>query len=690
MINKKIIHEFNYNNKKIKIETGLICRNSSSSVFISINDTKVIISILEIEKKKNNDFFPLTVNYYERSYSLGKFPNNALNREIRQNENEILISRLIDRSIRPSLTNITNYNNELYITVIALSMEEDVNPDIISIIGVSSALSILINNFDPIFCIRLSIDKNNKFIINPNISLYEKNDLNIIISGNENSITMIESKSNLIDYNIILDSIDFSINNSKLIIYNIKEFVYKYYKNNNINKKKYNISNIYKDFYLKNIVYNLTNKKINNLFNIKNKNNRILEINNIKKKLLLDINNILSSNYNEDDILKYLNKNIKEKFRYFIYKNSIRLDNRKYNEIRDINVIFNILPKTHSSCLFIKENTQSLITITLGNDNKNISLKNKNFIFHYNFLNYCFGEIGFLSFPKRREIGHGKLAYNSIFPIIPESNNFPYTIRLVSEIFESDGSSSMASVCGASLALMNLGISKEHIAGVAMGLIFIDNNEYIILSDITGEEDNYGDMDMKISGNCNYISALQMDVKICNNINVDLIRNVFFEAKKSIKNILEKMNYKISKPNKISKNLPIFKIIKIDVNYIKNIIGKGGNVIKKIINETNSEIDIDNDGTIKILSNNKEKLNLTLEKINNLLFIPKIGDIYFGKIIKKNNKGIILYIKKINKQFFVNYNIKNNNFNINEEVKVKIININNNKKIIFNILKNEK
>ncbi|BBA85380.1 polyribonucleotide nucleotidyltransferase [endosymbiont of Sipalinus gigas] len=666
-----ITKNFKYGEYNIKLETGFIARQSSSSIIASMNDTKVLITVVENDSYSFKNFLPLTVNYYERSYSLGKFPNNFLKREIKQNENEILISRLIDRSIRPLFDK--NYFNEIQITIISLSINPDINPDVISIIGTSVALSILdIPFYGPISTSRIAYINNN-FILNPLKNKMESSSLDLIISCNNKTITMIESFSKDILDEILIEAIFFGYKNQLNIIDCLNEFIINV-KNKiilNINNKYTESNNLYE--LISNIVYD----DVNIIYLIKDKNLRKIKIENIKKILLDKIDDVLSD-YSESEILYHFNDIEKNIFRNKILNNMIRIDDRKFDDIREINIIRKFLPRVHGSVLFTRGETQSLVTITLGMMDKN---SNDRLLFHYNFLPFSTGEISNIGYPKRREIGHGNLSKRSILPLIPDINIFPYCIRIVSEILESNGSSSMASVCGASLALMDAGIPiKNHVAGIAMGLLKYSDDKYIILTDISGEEDNFGDVDIKISGSYNGIMSLQMDTKI-NDLNINILKDIIIKSREALIKILNIMNNNISKyDKKLSKFAPVINTINICKSKIKNIIGKGGITIKNIIKETGSNIDINDDGVIKILSPNNKIYLETLNKINNILYIPNIGDLYIGTIIKILDIGLIVNIDDINKKGIIKKNILTNlnkKFIIGQKINVKIINMNN-------------
>ncbi|WMC18868.1 MAG: polyribonucleotide nucleotidyltransferase [Enterobacteriaceae bacterium PSpicST2] len=678
--------KFKYGQNNVKFITGLVARQADASVIVDIDDTVVLVTIVKDKViKKEQNFLLLTVNYQERSYAAGKIPGSFFRREGRPNENEILISRLIDRPIRPLLPK--NLNNEIQIIATVISLNPQINPDIVSIIGTSVVLALSdIPFLSPIGAARIGYI-NNKYILNPTIKQLKESNLNLIVSGNSKAILMVESESNLINEDILLNAIIYGYEKQQIIIKNIKKFV------KEVGKKKNNCYNNEINESLNNKILNLSKNFLIKAYNIINKNERNLKINEIKKNILnkLITENKIFNNDEVENIFKNIEKQIlREKI---IYTNK-RIDGRKKDEIRNLDIRTNFLPRTHGSALFTRGETQALVTVTLGTTkdaqtfDELICNKIDNFIFHYNFPSYSTGEIGILSLPKRREVGHGRLAKKSILPIIPDFNIFPYTIRIVSEITESNGSSSMASVCGASLALMDAGVPiKLPIAGIAMGLIKI-GKKFIILTDIIGEEDNLGDMDFKISGSYNGITSLQIDMKI-EGITKEIISKTLDKAKIARLYILKKMFNVIKKPKmEISKFAPKIKIIKIKQNKIKDLIGKGGSVIRSITEETGTTIEIENNGAIKIYSDNFEKINYAINKINKITAEIEVGGIYKGKITKIVDFGAFLSINGgkeglIHISQITNKKIKrvSDYLKINQEIFVKVIEIDNNGRI---------
>ncbi len=685
---KNNIFEFKYGNFIIKLETGVIARQSTSSIIASIGDTVVIVTLvcndqLNVEQK----FFPLSVYYQEKFYSAGKIPGSFFRREGRSSDIEVIISRLIDRSIR-SLFN-RNILNEIQIVVNVISIDPEITADILSIIAVSAVLSISgIPCIEILGAARIGYI-NKKFVLNPTVSQMNYSDLNLVIAGTKNGITVIDISSNNLSEKLILSAIDFGYTKYLKVIKYINLFS---------SFKKYNIVDF--DFsYLKNCISNDLKKYINSFCKIKIeklyslflcKKNRNKQLNIIKDSLIF---NLIENKYDfkEHLVFEEFEKIEKKIIIKNLLNNNIRIDKRKCNDIRNIDIKVGFLPKrVHGSALFTRGETQALVTVTLGTskDAQNfndiyLGDRTDKFIFHYNFPPYSVGEIGSIGIPKRREIGHGYLAKKGILPVLPNNKIFPYTIRIVSDILESNGSSSMASVCGASLSLMDAGVPiKCNVSGVAMGL-FISKNKNFILSDIIGDEDRLGDMDFKVIGTYDGITAIQMDMKV-KGINYNIIKNSLYESKDSRLYILDKMNSYINKNNiKISKFAPRIFTYNINIDKIKYIIGKRGSVIKKLTEKHNCLIEIEDNGVIKIISSNENDVNNVINNIKKITEDLKIGNIYKVKITKivefglfvlfENGKEGLLHISSI-----IKFNINNifKFFKIGQFIFVKVLDIN--------------
>lgn len=677
-----IVHKFKYGKHIVTLETGIMARQSTAAVMVSMDETAVFITVVCQKKAKiEQNFFPLTVNYQERAYSVGRIPGSFFRREGRPSNNETLVSRLIDRSIRPLFPR--NFFNEVQVVATVVSVNPQINPDIVSIIGVSAALSLSGLPFNgPIGASRIGFI-NNKYILNPTIKEIKKSNLDLIISSTKKAILMVESEAVFLSEEKIINAITYGHNQQKIIIDNINIFVIK------SGKKCWNWEPPLKiDNILVNKILELSEKRIKKAYQIVEKKERFENINLIKSEV---INYILLENTNisENEINEILYSIEKQIVRTKIINGDMRIDGREKDMIRSLDIRTGILPRTHGSSLFTRGETQALVTVTLGTtkDAQNLDeltgeKTTDNFIFHYNFPPYSVGETGIMSSPKRREIGHGNLAKRSILAVMPKIEEFPYTIRIVSEITESNGSSSMASVCGASLALMDAGVPiKSAVAGIAMGLIK-EGNKFVVLSDILSDEDYLGDMDFKVAGNKEGITALQMDIKI-EGITNDIIKIALHQAKSARIHILNVMEQAINIPKKdISKFAPRIYTIKININKIKNVIGKGGTVIRALTEETGTNIEINDDGIIKISSTDSEKANLAIRRIEEITSEIEVGCQYTGKIMRivefgafvsiKNGKEGLVHISQISEKRIAKIT---DHLKIGQEVLVKVLEI---------------
>lgn len=675
-----IVRKFKYGKHIVILETGMVARQANSSVMISMDDTKILVTIVVNEKPKvGQKFFPLIINYQERSYAAGRFPGGFFRREGRPSETEIFISRLIDRPIRPLFPQ--GFLNEIQIIVTVLSFDPQVNLDIVAIIGVSAALSLSSIPFKgPIGAARVGyID--NKYVLNPTFNELIFSKLDLIVSGTLDEILMVESEAKLLSEKQMLEAIIYGHNNQKVVINNINKLV------KDFGKLKYNFKYQKLNLILKNLVYLLIKNRLYSVYCVYEKKERSFLINIIKFDMIDKlINNSLFINKHELELI--FDDIIKNMMRKRILNRKLRIDGRKKNMIRELDIRTNILSRTHGSALFTRGETQVIVSVTLGTDcnAQNINYLSgeytDRFLLHYNFLPFCVGEIGIIGSPKRREIGHGRLIKRGILAIIPNYEQFPYTIRVVSEVTESNGSSSMASICGASLALMDAGVPiKTPVAGVAIGLIK-ESNDFILISDISGDEDYIGDMDFKVSGGFFGITALQMDIKV-KGITYEIIRLALNKAKASRLYILENMNKEINKPrDNISKFAPCIYIIKIDPKKIKDVIGKRGSVIRSLTEETGAIIEIEDNGIIKVSANINEKVCYAIRRIKEITIDIEVGHIYKGKVVRIVNFGAfilmdggkegLVHISKISSKYVEKVN---EYLEINQKVLVKVLEI---------------
>jgi polyribonucleotide nucleotidyltransferase len=677
--------EINLGNKIIKVETGKIAKQSTASVVVRCEETTVLATVVASDEPREGiDFLPLLVDYEEKFYAAGKIPGGFFKREGRPSNNAILTSRLIDRPLRPLFPK--EYMNDVQIIVTVLSYDQNNLPDVLAIIGASAALWISDIPFQhPIGAVRIGLIEN-ELVVNPTSQELESSELDLIIAGTKDSIMMMEGKACEVSEEIILKAINIAQESIKTIVESQEKLVNILGKSNT--KKEYNFSEITekKDKYYK-LIKNLYEPEIKEATCIIEKKER----ENLLKKILNKIMEKLS--IEEDDI--YFLKNIyddicREIIRNLIIKEKRRVDGRKLDDIRPISCEIGILPRVHGSALFTRGQTQALVITTLGTfkDRQFIDTleedSSERFYLHYNFPPFSVGEIRPRRSQSRREIGHGSLAEKALKSLIPLEDEFPYTIRVVSEILESNGSSSMATVCGGSLSLMDAGVPiKRPIAGIAMGLVK-ENEKIEILTDILGLEDHYGDMDFKAAGSSQGITAIQMDLKIAG-ISKNTLFDILQKSKKARLFILNQMNEVISEPKKdLSIYAPKIAILKIDPNKIGIVIGPSGKNIKKIIEVTGATIDIKEDGEIYISSINENSIKQAKKMIESLAKEAKVGDIYKGKVTRTTNFGAfveilpgkegLVHISKLSHKHVVKVE---DIVKVNDDILVKVIGIDN-------------
>ena len=633
--------EIQWGGKKLTLETGRIARQADGAVLATYGETVVLCTVVASkEPKEGVDFLPLTVNYQEKTFAAGKIPGGFFKREARPSDKETLISRLIDRPIRPLFPE--NYFNETQVVCTLLNLDKETSPDIVAFVGASAALALAGAPVQStVAAAKVGyIDK--KFVLNPSNSQLENSDLELIVAGTKDGVLMVESEVKQLTEKIMLDAVMFAHKEFQDVI----KFIETFTKGKKVSQIEYKDGNVDKN--LKDL-FNKIEKSYKDEFikayKEKDKSIRSDALSTIRKKIIDEF--ILEDNeeITENLVLFATKKVEKELVRSSILKTGKRIDGRDTKTVRPIKAEVGILSRVHGSALFTRGETQALVVTTLGTsldeqiiDDLEGEFKEK-FMLHYNFPPYSVGEASMLRPPGRREIGHGKLAWRAIKPLMPIKDKFPYTIRVVSEITESNGSSSMATVCGTSLSLMDAGVPLEKpIAGIAMGLIKEKKN-YAILSDILGDEDHLGDMDFKVAGTKDGITALQMDIKITS-ITKEIMEKALNQALDGRIKILSEMDKAISSSRKeLNSNAPKIQIIKIDPSKIKDVIGSGGKIIKSITEETGVKIDIDDDGTIKIASTDSEGGKLALEKIENIVAEPELNEIYSGTVVKTMDFG---------------------------------------------------
>jgi len=648
--NKYLMSEYkeikiNLNGKIINIETGKIAKQAAGSIVVSCEETVVLVTAVSSkEPREGIDFFPLMVDYEEKFYAAGKIPGGFFKREGRPSKNAILTSRLIDRPLRPLFP--TEYRNDVQVIATVLSYDQKSLPDVLAIIGASTALWISDIPFQgPLGAVRVGLVEN-EFIVNPGPQELENTELNLIIAGTKDSIIMMEGEAKEVAEEIILKAIDVAQEAIKTIIEGQEKLADILGKSNVKEEKQYSETAELADNY---------GKEIKNLYEGEIKKSICINEKKEREDSLKDIfNQIIEKLPTEEDNLPLL-KNIydeicKEAVRDLIIKEKIRVDGRKLDEVRSISCETGVLPRVHGSALFTRGQTQALVVTTLGTvkDRQFIDTleeeSSERFYLHYNFPPFSVGEVRPRRGQSRREIGHGSLAEMALKALIPSEEEFPYTIRIVSEILESNGSSSMASVCGGSLSLFDAGVPlKRPIAGIAMGLVKEDENVEI-LTDILGIEDHYGDMDFKAAGSSKGITAIQMDLKIAG-ISKNTLSDILKRSKEARLYILDEMNKTISKSRDIlSVYAPKISVINVDPTKIGMVIGPSGKNIKRIIEVTGASIDIKDDGEIFIAATDGKSLNQAKKMIEDMVREAKVGETYEGKVTRTTNFGAFVEI----------------------------------------------
>ena len=620
--------------KKLTIETGRVARQAHGSVIATYGGTSVLATVVaDREEKKGLDFFPLTVNYQEKAYAAGKIPGGFFKREGRPSEKETLVSRLIDRPIRPLFADGFKCETQVIATVISYDNEND--PDIVSLIACSAALTLSgVPFMGPIGAARVGF-KDGDFILNPTKEEMETSALDLVVAGTKDAVLMVESEAKELSEEQMLGAVTFGQDNFSQVIDAIISLAEKSAKEPRDFEKK-DISDI------ENKVSSAIKDDLSEAYKEADKQKRTEKIAEIKKNLISELvsDDDEDEDYNESTIssaFKTIEKNI---VRNNILDTGERIDGRDLETVRPIQSDVSVLPLTHGSALFTRGETQALVVTTLGtgDDEKFVDgldeTYKERFMLHYNFPPYSVGETGRTGFTGRREIGHGKLAWRALQAVMPEYDDFPYTIRLVSEITESNGSSSMATVCGSSLSMMDAGIPlSKPVAGIAMGLIKEDDR-VAVLSDILGDEDHLGDMDFKVAGTNDGITSLQMDIKITG-ITKDIMETALSQAKNGRIHILEEMAKALDKArDTVNSNAPRIETINVPTDKIREVIGAGGKVIREIVEESGAKVDINDDGIVKIASNNAEAIEKALEMINSIVAEPEVGTIYEGKVVK--------------------------------------------------------
>ncbi len=637
--------EFKYGDQVVTLETGEIARQSSGAVLINVEGTSLLVSVVGKKDAQGGDFFPLTVNYQEKAYAAGKIPGGFFKREGRPTEKETLTSRLIDRPIRPLFPD--GYTNEVQIVATVVSLNPEVDTEIPALLGASAALAVSGLPFNgPVAAASVGY-KDDSYILNPTLSELEDSQLELVVAGTEHAVLMVESEAELLSEEVMLGAVLFGHEQMQTAITAIKEFAAE------VAVPKIEWTAPETDSTLENLVKEDVESAITSAYTIAEKLVRQDELSAIRNacvEKLTQSEQYEAEEYQEGairDIIEHLEKKI---VRGSILEQRTRIDGRDLSTVRPISVNTGVLDRAHGSALFTRGETQALVVATLGTERDAQIIDalagehKESFMLHYNFPPYCVGETGFVGSPKRREIGHGRLAKRGVAAVLPSIDEFPYVIRVVSEITESNGSSSMASVCGSSLALMDAGVpTKAPVAGIAMGLIKEGDN-FAVLSDILGDEDHLGDMDFKVAGSEDGITALQMDIKI-DGITAEIMEAALDQAKQGRLFILGEMNKSLpSTREEMSDFAPRIISFKIDPSKIREVIGKGGATIRGITEKTGASVDLTDDGIVKVASVDKAAGEEARRIIEEITAEVEVGKTYEGKVARLMDFGAFVTI----------------------------------------------
>ena len=640
----KITKTFQYGKHTVTLETGEVARQASGAVIVKMDDTVLLVTAVAAKSaREGQDFFPLTVDYQEKFYAGGRIPGGFFKREGRATEKETLISRLIDRPIRPLFPE--DYKNEVQIIATVMSLNPDVDGDIPALIGASAALALAGTPFmGPIGAAKVGY-KNGEYILNPTVSELADSQLELVVAGTSNAVLMVESEAALLSEEVMLGAVTFGHREMQKVINAINELTVE------AGTKPSTWEAPAKNDALISALKEAIGPRLGEAFQVRDKLQRRDAISAIKKDVFETLaGRVAAEGWNPAELSKEFGELEYRTMRDSVLDTKVRIDGRALDTVRPIAVKTGVLPRTHGSSLFTRGETQAIVTITLGTarDGQVIDAVageyKENFLFHYNFPPFSVGECGRMMGPKRREIGHGRLAKRGVLAVMPSLEAFPYTIRVVSEITESNGSSSMASVCGSSLALMDAGVPvKAPVAGIAMGLVK-EGERFVVLSDILGDEDHLGDMDFKVAGTAEGISALQMDIKI-EGITEEIMKQALQQAKAGRLHILGEMAHGLTAPREeLSDYAPRLLTIKIHPDKIREVIGKGGATIQGITKETGTQIDIQDDGTIVIASVNAAAAQAAKARIEQITSDVEPGRIYEGKVAKIMDFGAFVTI----------------------------------------------
>ena len=644
----KQVFETTWGGRPLKVEVGQLAKQANGAVLVRYGDTVVLSAAVASKEAKDTDFFPLTINYEEKMYAVGKIPGGFIKREGRPSTDATLTARLIDRPIRPMFAD--GFRNEVQVTNIVMSVEQDFAPSMAAMLGSSLALAISDIPFDgPIAGVEVG-RVNGEYVLNPTVEQAQQTDIELTVAGTKNAINMVESGAKEVSEEDMLGALLFGFDAIKEMVAFQEEIVAA------VGKEKMAITLLQVDPALKQDIYDNYYSVMKTAVMTEEKLAREDEIEKVKET----VKEVYGEKYAEDENIAQITKEIKQVaedlekdvVRELITIDKIRPDGRKLDEIRPLASEVGILPRVHGSGLFTRGQTQALSACTLAPLGEHQIIdglgveESKRFIHHYNFPQFSVGSTGRAGSPGRREIGHGALGERALFQVIPDEETFPYTIRLVAEVLESNGSSSQASICAGTLALMDAGVPiKAPVAGIAMGLVS-DGENYTILTDIQGLEDHLGDMDFKVAGTRDGITALQMDIKI-QGITEQILTEALSQAKKARFEILDQLESTLPAPRKeLSPYAPKIEMIQIDPEKIKVVIGKGGDTINGIIEETGVKIDIDQDGKVSIASSDAEMIQKAIKIIEELTKEIKVGEVYLGKVVRIEKFGAFVNLIK--------------------------------------------
>jgi polyribonucleotide nucleotidyltransferase len=644
VIPKAIVKQFKLGDQTVTLETGEIARQADGAVLVNVDDTVVLVTVV-VDKRPGavRDFLPLTVDYQEKTYAAGRIPGGFFRREGRPSEVEVLTSRLIDRPIRPLFAK--GFGQEIQVIATVKSLNPAVNPEVPAMLGVSAALAVSGVPFNgPIGAVRVGY-KNGEYLLNPAvIGLGPDSDLDLIVAGTEKAVLMVESEARGLSEEIMLGAVLFGHEQMQVAIQAIRELAAE------VGKPPLPWTPVQADTALAEAVAAACGDRIADAYRIKEKQERYAALDAVRSSVVAALCEGETPTWTEQQVMGAIEKFEKTTVRSSIIAGNPRIDGRDNVTVRPITIRTGVLPRTHGSALFTRGETQALVITTLGTERDSQIIdalegeRREHFMLHYNFPPFCVGETGRVGTPKRREVGHGRLAKRGVLAVMPSIEEFPYSVRVVSEITESNGSSSMASVCGTSLSLMDAGVPvKGAVAGVAMGLIK-EGDEFAVLTDIMGDEDHLGDMDFKVAGTAEGINALQMDIKI-EGITAEIMETALAQAKAGRLHILGEMNKVIdAHRSEMSEHAPRIIELKIHPEKIRDVIGKGGSVIRAITEETGATIDINDDGVVKIFSVEKAAGEEAKRRIRLITADVEVGKVYEGRVARLMDFGAFVTI----------------------------------------------